>query len=357
MRKFVFLIVVFARIGVADVHDDTGLKMAASVDLVGSAKLFDSPMGIDRLAVREAELVVFSPTDHLFDGRLSLAAHEETGKYLFEVHEAYLGSTRLIPRSRFRVGQFFLGIGRLNQFHRHDWPFISAPRYHKEFMGDGVDVEAAIDTGLEFSYLLPFPFYLDVTVGLTNGWVLGHAHSLGDKAKTPTHYLRLLTYAGLAERAGLQVGLNYLGRVDSTGVGTMLLGVDATAKWSEAKVTKLLLQSEVWYRAKGPSGPEPEKAIGLYVFPNYCLDFLDLYAGLRFDLFKQLNLKNAVGDPLGNIDYAVVPTISYRPSEFTTIRLAYHYGQERRDGDATVNNHKIEGQAVFIMGAHPAHDF
>src|SRR3990172_3242180 len=144
-----------------------GLKFSATGDLVGSI----DTEGNYKFDPREAELMIYSPTDHLFDGRLTLTAHAEEGLHV-ELEELVLQSSKLIPRSRIRLGQFFLGVGRLNQMHRHDWPFTNTPRVQKKiFSGD----EGLLDTGLEYSLLLPVPFYLDLTLGITSGYTFGHS--------------------------------------------------------------------------------------------------------------------------------------------------------------------------------------
>ena len=162
--------------------DSGGVQTRISVDIVGNAFARKEDPAT-KLAVREAEVFFYAPIDPIFDGVLGIAAHQEGGVALFEIHEATIGSTKLVPWSRFRVGQFFLGVGKLNSTHRHDWPFTSAPRVHQEFFGEeGVD-----DTGLEYSILPPLPISLDLTVGITNGWKYGHVHNAGEEPKAPIH--------------------------------------------------------------------------------------------------------------------------------------------------------------------------
>src|SRR5690606_122720 len=96
------------------------------------------------------------------------AAHSEDGTYLFEVHEAYLKSSKLLNRVRMKLGQYFLGIGRLNRFHRHDWPFTLVPKVHSTFFDS--NGEGVVDTGVEVSWLIPASFFLEWTLGITNGW-------------------------------------------------------------------------------------------------------------------------------------------------------------------------------------------
>ena len=109
------------------------LQTSVSADIVSSAALSDkdeAPLeAYNGMKVRTAEFMFFSPIDQTFDGALNFAAHTE-GNVVFstpEVHEAYIQTSKLIPRSRLKMGQYFLAIGRLNKFHQHDWPFVITP--------------------------------------------------------------------------------------------------------------------------------------------------------------------------------------------------------------------------------------
>jgi hypothetical protein len=331
--------------------DASGLKAAVAVDIVG--KKGEAGLGTeDRLDVREAEVLLFSPVDHLFHGMLNAAAHLEENGAFFEIHEAYLGSTKLIPRSRLRLGQFFLAIGRLNQVHRHDWPFVSAPKVQSEFF----DPEGASDTGVEFATLLPTRAFWDITVGVTNGWTFGHSHSLGEKPETPTHYLRSAHYFDLPNNGGTQIGLNYLGRRDAAGTDSQFFGVDATAKWRDGKRLAFLFQSEVWGRVLDPENGEAETTLGAYVYPQYGVTS-QFQVGIRGDAYSVLSLEDALGKSVNNGTYALVPTLTYRPSEFSTFRLAYTYATDKPTAAPAETKYAIELQATFILGAHPAHDF
>jgi hypothetical protein len=331
--------------------DGTGLKTSIAVDMVGSFKADKDSAANDRLEMRGAEATFFAPVDHLFDGLLSLAAHPESGETVFEVHEATLSTTKLVPRSKIKVGQFFLGVGRLNRTHQHDWAFVSAPVVHRTYFGD----EGALDSGVEYSWLLPTATYLDLTVGVTNGWVYGHAHNEGEKPRRPTHYARLATFAELGE-GGLQAAANYLGRQSSDGEETRLVGIDAVAKWKNGRVTSWLIQSEAWQRLVQPPAGDQETSAGAYAFIEYGLSE-STAVGTRFDYFSVLSLKDVSGDAVGNSIVAVVPTLTYKPSEFSRFRLAYDHKIIQQDGLEDRTDPVVETQAVFIMGAHPAHDF
>jgi hypothetical protein len=330
------------------VGDGSGLQISGAADLVGT---FDAGSRLpssatNRFDAREAELLLFAPVDTLFDGQLSMAAHQEFGTYNFELHELFVASSRLIPRSRIKAGQFFLGVGRLNQVHRHDWPFVSSPKVHREFFGGN---HGALDAGLEYGWLLPADFYLDLTVGVTNGWVLGHSHTLGLRPQFPTHYLRLATYADIGDSGGLQVGLNYLGRRDNAGMWTTMLGIDVVAKRREGRRLPFYFQGEVWYRARSDRGGNSDSTLGFYAYPQLGLgDFFSF--GLRVDGFVPMA-------PTSGFEWSLVPTLSYRLSEFSVLRAALTASRGFVGGVETTNSQVAELQAVFILGAHPAHDF
>lgn len=322
-----------------------GLKIATNADLFGK---FGDRVS-NRLDVREAEIMLYAPIDHLFDGVTSLAAHQEGGTAFFEIHECHIGSTKLIPHSRFRVGQFYLGIGRLNQIHRHDWPFSEAPKIHKDLMGE----EGILDTGVEYSILIPASFYLDLTLGLTNGWNLGHSHSQGTKPLLPTHYARVVTAAALFSEGNIQSGVSYLGRRASDGTQTILLGTDQTAKWKEMDILKVLIQSEVWFRSVNPVG---EKILGFYFYPQYGLSET-LLLGLRLDGSSILSLKDATGKTISNFDYGILPSLTYKPSEFSQFRMTFGFTGNLTNNKETTHEHSISLQSIFNLGAHPVHEF
>lgn len=348
--------------GRADVHDDgSGLKVSGSVDVVGSFKGNALSTAPDRLDVREAEFMIYGPIDHLFDGQLTLAAHPEGGIANFEIHEAYASTSRLLPRTRIRVGQYFLAIGRLNHLHRHEWPFVSAPMIHQKLFGD----EGVIDTGGEFSWIAPLPFFLDLTVGAANGWVFGHAHDAGAKPRQPTHYTRIGSYSTLPFEGGLQWGGSALKRRDAWGGTTAISGMDATAKWRAGSYLRWLIQSEFWRREQrlrqlGGDGGPSEVLEGMYLLVQHGLS-QSFSVGLRGDWYGVPTMKDAFGASLHYNEYGLIPAVTWRPSEFASWRLSGTYQTTRTDNttDAWRNRPRLgfELQTTFNLGAHPAHEF
>lgn len=333
-------------------------ELSAALDAV-------APMSFDasdenRLGVRSAEVMVFAPIDHTFEGVINMAGHAEGGEFAFELHEGFLRSSKLIPQSNFKVGKFLLNIGRLNAFHQHDWPFITAPKSHREFLAPGsdlVEAESAMDTGIEYTWLLPTARFFDVTLGVTNGYCFGHCHGVNEeRPPMPVMYIRPTTFFGGATSGGL-LGLSYLVRKDASKVRTDLYGIDFTFKRREGKVLRWLVQTEWMYQTQVGRALMQEEKLGGYVFPQYGLNE-NWHFGLRFDAFSHLNLKfQSNGERRDDLDYAFVPTVTYRNSEFSTLRLAYAHEVDTTEGVGDVKDRQIQLQFVFLLGSHPSHDF
>jgi hypothetical protein len=333
-------------------QDPSGLKISAAVDMVAQFKDKGESSAKDKAEVREAEFLLVSPIDHVFKGQLAFAAHQEGGEAVLEIHEAYMASSVLIPRSNLRFGQYFLGIGRLNRFHRHEWPMIETPLVHKRFF----DEEGVLDTGIEYSYLVPVDLYLEVTAGVTNGFVYGHSHSEGEKPKSPTQYARVASSIPLPLQGYSQIGINYLTRTDSAGLKAVIFGSDFTAKWRTGRTLDFLLQGEVYQRSLQFSGGGSERNLGGYLIPQFSLGEVH-YVGLLFDFYTNLDLKDVGGQSTQNSIVGLTPTYTLKVSEFSTLRLAHQTYNDTQEGREKRLTSQWLLQATYIIGAHPAHDF
>jgi hypothetical protein len=346
MWLFLFLLwLPFNSFGLAE---NTGLKFSSAVDLTGNFGAKNQTEYPQRFEPREVEFGVYGPIDHTFDGKVFFAAHNVNGDYHLELHEATISSNKLIDGLRLRAGQFFLGVGRLNQFHRHDWPFLSTPKVHETFF----DEEGVSDSGVEASSMLKFlPFAADFTIGVTNGWKFGHAHGTsGSKPLQPTHYARLATFFPLGESGGLQWGSNYLGVNSRTDGERRIVGFDLVGKIRDATNLLWLFQMEAYGRTLRPTGGALSRSFGTYIFLQRHL-LGDLYLGLRWDGFSVHT------SPQSNLDYSWIPTFTYKHSEFAQFRAAYQWDFEKRGSITKSTNRAFQVQATFFLGDHPAHDF
>jgi hypothetical protein len=323
-----------------------------------------SPQALDsssnKTMVRSAEALFYAPIDYKFDGFVNIAGHDENGEFAFELHEAYIESSKLIPNSRFRVGKFFINVGRLNTFHQHDWPFTMAPKSHREFFNPGreaIGAEGAADTGIEYTWLLPTESFIDLTVGVTNNYCFGHCHEDVGKPLRPMYYFHPTTFLNFSSTKGMLIGASYLNRIDSDKTETSLYGIDLTFKNRQAKVLRFLVQAELFYQHQKALLTEATKKIGGYVHAQYGYDSHWDF-GLRFDGFSHLNMK-FVSDKSDreDFDYAITPIINYSSSEFAKFRLSYSYEVDTTQGVDDTKDRQIQLQAIFFLGAHPAHTF
>jgi hypothetical protein len=329
------------------------LKTSVALDLVSALYTSESSDKGYKVDVRSAELMLYGPIDHLFEGVLNFAGHTESGEFFFEIHEAYVGSSKLVPSSRFRVGKFLLGLGRLNQFHQHDWHFTSAPMSHEIFFAD----ESAADTGVEYTYLLPTDHFFEITLGVTNGYCYGHCHSEGEKSGRPLMYLHPLTFFEFSSQSGLQLGLSYLTRRDSLQIETQLAGFDLVFKKRDGKRLTWLTQTEAYLQYQDSNTVAPIRKVGGYHLTQYGLSE-SWSLGLRLDLFSDLSQRfQTTGERRKDLDYALVPIATWKPSEFSTLRFSYTYSVDTTQGDADTKDHLAQIQFSYLLGAHPPHEF
>ena len=335
-------------------------KVGLTAELYGSFALDKESSASDSFFARGAELEFYGPLDHLFDAALSLAAHSEGSESTFEVHEAYLSSSRLVNGFTFKLGRYFLGIGRLNKTHRHVWPILSAPKVQEEFFsGEGI-----IDSGFEVSYLLPLPFYLDLTVGVADGTHFGaaHGHQEGhhlageddqdedshggsEKPLKPTTYAHLATFFS-AFGMDFRPALNYLQHQSSEHLLTRLSGVELVAKKKTGNYISFLLQSEYWWKNTEPEEGEKEESEGGYGVIQYGFS-PSVRVGAEFDAFKEESLKYA----------AFGPSFSYLASEYTRFRLTAKQMENKVTGGEKATSKVIELGVDFTLGAHKTHEF
>ena len=95
------------------------------------------------------------------------AMFSETGA---EIHELFCLFPALPLSLKLKAGHFLANFGRWSQFHSHAMPFSSEPRILHEYLEGHLS-----PTGLELSWLVPIPHYLEFTGGAYNA-ISGHSH-------------------------------------------------------------------------------------------------------------------------------------------------------------------------------------
>lgn len=354
---------------VAQVNQPQLINWFVGADVVGvSNSEKDLP---NDFSVREFEISAFSNIDHIWQGNLTLSMHNDIGsneEAHVDIHEAFIFSNQAIEGMNLKFGRFFLGFGRLNRFHRHDWAIAYAPMYHQEFFGE----EAVKDDGAEVSKLLLDDFYLNLTVGITTGKTFKdqHDHDHEEEAEeeervnalTPTHYARLSSFTEFSTQAGLEYGLNYIGRIDPEKNSFQYAGFDLIFKNRINRYFQDLFQMEIWQRNQKEAG-EASYAQDLGAYAFYQRGFDQNHAlGLRIDWYKPHNHEEEEAesghDHGTEIDdeYTEIGLVySYTNSEFMRTNITLAQSQGLIIDEEEVTNTKLFLQTVFTIGAHPAH--
>jgi hypothetical protein len=368
MKNILIILVMFSTSAFSQ-NNNQLINWFAGGDLIGMANS-QNELGSDFL-IREFELSAFSQIDYIWQGSMTLAIHKEPAsshEAHTEIHEAFIFSNRVIPGTSVKMGRFFLGFGRLNRFHRHDWAISEAPEYHKEFFGD----EAVIDDGIEISKILPFDRYYKLTAGITSGNRFKDEHEEhgdheeGDKeefkgARVPTHYLRLSSFVEFSTQRGFEYAFNYIGRTDEEGNRSQFTGIDLVYKNRSGRTVKDLFQLEIWNRETTEKGEEhAHQDQGGYLYYERGLN-QNHGLGLKFDFFipnehdHEEESEHEHGYEIGQDYKEISLAYSYYSSEFMRTRLTISHASGIMIDEKSVENTKLVFQTVFMIGAHPAH--
>lgn len=349
------------------------MDVSAAIDLVGAWDR-NKPRGTgeridNKVDVRTAEFGFTAAVDQWMRGNFLAAAHGEDGKYYFEVHEANVLFPFLPFNTSLKVGQMFIDIGRLNRIHLHDRPFTMNPIVHEKFIG----FESAMDTGAEFSVLLPWKWITqELVLGATNGKKWGHSHSEGQQKNNPMGYAHLKHFYYFGNNWGTQFGFSGVRFEPTTDRRNerFLYGMDAVLRWNRSNLRELTIMSEGWYQQEffpeliDPATFQKSKAPsrdqwGYYFFVDY--KFHQLWSlGYRYDYFTDKSLVDKNGKQADNAIEGHSTQITFHSSEFGRIRGSV----ERRyiqDFSKTEFQEQKEWrfyvQAVAILGSHPAHSY
>lgn len=378
MRFLIFIFLLSSYPLYAQTGQNSLIKWFAGADIVGASGSKQAELE-SSFYVREFEFSANSQIDQTFEGVLTLSYHNEieNADQHLEVHEAFLISNSLLENTVFKVGKYFLGFGRINRFHRHDWVFTDAPIIQKAFFGN----EGVKDTGIELKFNLP-SLTSTLTVGITGGQEFNHVvHDHGDndeddsshtkKGKSPTGYLRWAYFHEFSTLKGFELGANILNRRDEESIAYQYAGIDFIYKDRIGKVVENLIQAEIWTNKElHTEGDEKEvfNNIGGYLYYERGLDQHHAI-GVRADYYKpdsevQEHLK-AQGEEHAGIDgleiesvyKAVSLSYIYTNSEFTRFRFTIEHLEgikvdEKENVDSAT---RAFAQLVFSIGAHPAH--
>lgn len=329
----------------------------AGADLVGAFADGDADLNSD-FQVREFEFSAMSQIDQNFQGVLTLSYHRELQleHNEIEIHEAFISNSGLIPLSQVRVGKFFLGFGRINQFHRHDWNFTDAPMVQKAFFGN----EGVKDTGVEVTRNI-LSLGSTISLGVTSGNEFDHTNHNHDEeeehasAKAPTTYLRASKFIELSTTQGFDTGLNAIFRNDEESIKRSYFGLDFVYKNRAGSFLETLVESEAWLQnAK-------TEDYGAYLYFQRAWDRHHAW-GMRADYFKlghedeEHAHEHSIDGLVPDEEYhALSLSYIYSNSEFLKTRFTVEHvrGIEIDEKEDQVSRAFL--QVVFNIGKHPDH--
>ena len=360
----------------AQVNAPQLISWFAGADIVGSGD-FDKGEDIkDGMTVREFEFQAASQIDQTWEGYLTLAYHNELqqNEEHLEVHEAFLYSPRIFEQANVKIGKFFLGFGRLNRFHRHDWIFTEAPMYHKAFFGN----EGVKDTGAEYSKIVGGDFNWKATIGLVTGNEFRHEHNHEEGEEdehdhgiqgehsdgqpyAPTGYLRLSGFHEITTTEGIEAGINFITRSDEEGSRYHFAGIDFIYKDRFNQFVRNLVQAEFWSRTTYLKGEDIDglQDGGGYIYYERGFDRHHALGAridyFRFDEREEGEHLHVDGFHVTDPYQSATLSYTYRNSEFMRTRLAIEHstGLEIDEEEKDVTRGFL--QIVFNIGAHPAH--
>ena len=313
--------------------------------------------------LQQLELTVGQAVDPYFrfDGSLVFT------QFGVEIEEAYATTLSLPFRTQLRVGQFLTRFGRLNATHPHAWHFVDQPFALTRVFGG----EANRGVGVEGSWLLPLPWYVEALGSVTDAGGGATARSfLGAGDATVTSPLdfqftgAVKQFFPFGDDLSLLWGLSAANGPNATGFRnrTDVFGTDLYLKYRPISVaadeTVPALQAEALYRRRQ--------------VPRDVLTDLTGYAQLVYGWAHRYALAGRYewGTPAHGTDGRVAAdpldpawtkprhraalSATWWPTEFSRLRLQGNADRPQwRDGwewGVILN-------AEFSVGAHGAHAF
>ena len=325
--------------------------------------------GIDRkngFKLDSVEVAIYAPVDPYFNLYATIPVTEDGTT----VEEAYFVTTSLPQGHQIKAGKFKSGFGRLNSQHSHVWDFVDNPLPYRAFIGFGD--EGIDEKGVQYTYLPPLPFYTILGVEILQG---ENATLFGADATNGPHAYTAFAKASIdvSDNATILFGPSVItgktktstvqANSDFTGDST-LYGFEFTYKWKPSKYQGFKIQSEYLYRSQygdltdttlGTVQRLERYQDGFYIQGVYLWDRWEL--GARYDMlsiFKDDYSLGGAKQDMGRRPWRATAMIDYTFSEFSLLRLQYNHDESDVSGKV---NHEIFLQALFSIGAHPAHQF
>lgn len=271
------------------------------------------------------------------------------------LEEAYMTWAPLLEGFSLSAGLIRQQLGVLNRWH----PDALDQADHPLMLTVPFGEEGLVQTGLSAHLRLPplWSHSLELVLEVTNS--SNEAVLAGDFFSIPTTLAHVTNYWDLSPDTYLELGLTGLfgannGRGQPDGEGglrdegfrmTAMGGADLTLNWeplNQAKYRGVTWRTEFLYIRKELPGGERIDWFGGYSYLEAKAN-QSWILGVRGDLVQPFEVKNA-----DELEWQVVPYVTWWQSEFVRLRLEYRYHQPWI-GDM---DHKVLLQLTFAAGPH-----
>jgi len=275
------------------------------------------------------------------------AAQAGLSPFEAEIEEAYLTVLSLPYALQLKAGKFRSRFGKINETHPHAYNFIDVPLMYNNYFGP----EGLNDEGVSLSWLLPNEaFFQELTVQVTAG--PGENASFARAENNKLLYLaHLKNFFDLSDNTTLELGVTGLtGAHNEQGDNTRMLAADLTLKWkplqhNRTRSFELLSEFLVSKKTRGAAVGGDVTSIGFYIHARYQVAKRWFLGGLvdyaEFPDFSDFNRKAYSG------------IVQFFASEFQKVDFQYKY----HDGNFFENFSEFKLRAVFVIGAHGAHQY
>lgn len=331
----------------------------------------EAGLAAEGLSLAETEITMSANVDDKFTAMLNLPVAVEDGEVEVELEEAWVETLALPAGLAIRMGRFLSDIGYLNTRHFHAWDFADLPLAYQAFLGGQYG-----DDGLQFRWLAPTDFYLEIVAETLRGGSYPAAGEPGSMIGSTT--LSAKTGGDVGFSNSWLAGISWLhadayerpsGFEDSPLVfngKTDIYIADFVWKWSpngNFRQRNFTFQAEYLWRNEdgaygfdeGPGQAWDNGSSGWYAqavfqpFPQWRI-------GARIDRlhgrFPGLAWEGSPLYPLGEDPKRYSVMADWSNSEFSRLRFQYNHDQA-----SGVTDNQFALQYIFSIGAHGAHTF
>jgi len=316
---------------------------------------------------QEVSVEMTSNVDVYLSSKIVLSASEAEG---VGVEEAYVTTLSMPIPISIRAGLMLNTFGRHNLYHLHHMAFAETPMVLQQVFGPDL-----CEVGIEASYLLPFNWYSDLTVGIVNGSneylfnsekkndfaYLAHLDNLWDVSDETT-----IRCGGsyLFGNRGLQFGDGeFLNVGDRSDISSIVIGADFHLKWkplSGGRYTSFVLQGE-YVNAQVKMNDECLGPLhGFFAQAMYQFGLKWWVQGRYGWYSKDADLVGFFPEPIelrvydseDVIGKRISASIAYIPTEFSAFKIQYNYTDI-----SGIEENQLVLQMNVTIGSHPAHKY